>query len=234
VPQDRIPLVPMLIALAGYLVLQLVLNLLSALYLRGKEPEARNVLKATFWAGVVNALYFTTAAVLLHILRAAPNRPPHHNYGLLALLGVPIGPVLWYATAWGRKIGLALFGRGELVAGEDAVLRVPPSDRYIGWGIVNLAVLQPLGRELFLRGAFLPTVALTFGWGWAVAATLIVELLLRMNIVWVFQTLIYALIMCGLFISTGTALTGLVAAGVSGAIQGLVLFKLGGGRLRLE
>jgi Co/Zn/Cd efflux system component len=233
-PRGAVPLTPLLWVLAAYLALQLLLNLVLNLLLARGARTPQRALQGTFWAAVINALFFIAAAALLHYFGCVPERPPHHNYGLLALLGLPLGPLLWYVTTWGRKLGLGLFGRGELIAAEDAVLRVPPAPRYLGWGVANLALLQPLGRELFLRGAFLASVQPALGWGAAIAATLIVELLLRLNIVWLFQTLIYALSMCALFWLTHSALTGLVAAGVSGLIQAAVLIKLGGVRLRAE
>lgn len=233
-PAGAIPLQPMLFALGVYLALQLLLNLALMLYLARTKRTAAHLLAGTFWAGVINAVYFVIAAAVLHIQGFAPNYPPHANYPALAGLGLVLGPLVWYCTTLGRKLGLALFGKSELIAAEDAVLRAPPAPRFIGWGIVNLWLLQPLGRELFLRGAFLPAVIETFGWGWAVAASLVIELFLRLNIVWVFQTLIYALLMCALYLLTGSALTGLVAASVSGLVQALVLLRLGGGRLRLQ
>ena len=48
-----------------------------------------------------------------------------------------------------------------------------------------------------MRGVFFPSVLEHFGWAWAIAATLVIELLLRLNIVWLFQTLVYAFAMCG-------------------------------------
>jgi hypothetical protein len=224
----------MLIALGGYLALQLLLNLILAWYLARRGRTASHMLAGTFWAGVINAVYFTTTAVLLHVWSLAPNYPPHHNYPLLALLGLPLGPLLWFIGTGGRKLGLALFGKGELIASEDAILRVPPAPRFIGWGIVNLAALQPLGRELFLRGAFFPSVIEHFGWAWAIAATLVIELLLRLNVVWLFQTLAYALFMSALYLLTHSALTGLVAAAVAGLVQASVLLRLGAARLRMQ
>lgn len=221
------PLLPLLYVLAGYLLLQILLNLLIALLLRRVGRRAVHALLATFWSGVINALYFIVAAVLLHVWEAVPNRDPPPGVGWYALAGLPLGAGLWYLTTLARKLGRALFGRGELIAAEDAILRVPPHPRYLAWGVLNLTLIQPAGRELFLRGAFLPAVVLTFGWGGAVAATLVVELLLRLNVVWALQTLTYALVMCGLFYMTGGALTGLVAAAVSGLIHGMMLAHIG-------
>jgi hypothetical protein len=233
-PGSAIPLTPMLIALGAYLALQLLQNLILMLYLSRAKRTAKHMLAGTFWAGVVNALYFITAAVVLHITGYAPNYPPHDNYWLLAGLGLVLGPLLWYVCTLGRKLGLALFGKSELIAAEDAVLRAPPEVRYIGWGIINLWLLQPLGRELFLRGAFFPAVLTAFGWPWAIAATLVVELLLRLNIVWLFQTLIYALFMCALYLLTHCALSGFVAASVAGLIQAVVLLRLGAAHVRTQ
>ena len=178
--------------------------------------------------------------MLLHIYRWVPNSPPKHNYGWLALAGIPGGLVVWYFITLGRKLGIELFGRSELIPAEDAALHVaaqpgtPLSPRYVGWGVVNLAILQPLGRELFMRGALLPAVALEFGWLWAVAAAVLIELLLKLNVVWVFQTLAYSLLMCAMFYLTGSALTGLVAAAVSGLIHGLALIYISGRRRAAE
>lgn len=233
-PDRALPLTPLLIVLGAYLALQIALNTILALVLARRGRSAVQILSGTFWASVINAVFYITAAVLMHLWRFTPRYPPHTNYGLLALLGIPLGPVLWWAVTLGRKLGLALFGRGDLIASEDAILRVPPAPRYIGWGIMNLFALQPLARELFLRGVFLPSVFEHFGWLWAVAATLVIELLLRLNIVWLFQTLIYALILCGLFIATHSALTGLVAASIAGLIQAAVLLRLGAARLRMQ
>lgn len=233
-PDRALPLTPLLIVLGAYLALQIALNIILALILSRRGKSAKHILTGTFWASVINAVFFITTAVLMHLWHFTPRYPSHNNYGLLALLGLPLGPVLWYAVTLGRKLGLALFGRGELIASEDAVLRAPPAPRYIGWGVVNLFALQPLARELFLRGVFLPSVYEHFGWPWAVAATLVIELLMRLNIVWLFQTLIYALFMCGLFIATHSALTGLIAAAVAGLIQAAVLLRLGGGLLRMQ
>lgn len=233
-PDGTAPLTPMLLALGAYLALQVLLNLVLMLYLARGRRTPQFILAGTFWAGLVNALFFITAAVLLHIWGHAPNYAPHQNYGLLALLGLPLGPAVWYVTTLGRKLGLALFGKGELIAAEDAVLRAPPAEHFIGWGVINLWLLQPCGRELFLRGSFFPAVIENFGWVWAVAATLVIELLLRLNIVWVFQTLAYALCMCALYLATHSALTGLVAASVAGLIQAVVLLRLQGGRLRMQ
>lgn len=225
---EAIPIGPTAYALAGYLALQLLLNVIIRLSLRRKGALAVQALTATFWSSIINALYFLVAAVMLHIYGYAPNRSePNHNYLLLALVGIPLGPVLWYLTTLGRKAGLSLFGRGGLIAAEDAILSVPPEPRYIGWGVINLAVIQPTGRELFMRGALLPTVLQTTGWPLAIAASLVVELLLKLNVAWALQTISYTLAMCLLYYATGTALSGLVAASISGAIQSAVLIRIG-------
>jgi len=221
---DPLPLMPLLYVLLGYLVLQIVLNLGLGLWLRMRKAPVVTVLKSTFWSGVINAVYFVAVAAVLHQRGLAPNAPSIPlDLWLWAVVGVILGPLLWYLTTRARYLGLLLFGRGELVAAEDAVLRVPPSPTYLTLGIVNVALIQPLGREVFMRGAFFPTVALTFGWWWALVATLIIELLLRLNIVWLFQTVVYTLVMCTLFYLSGNALCGLVAASTAGLIHGVAL-----------
>lgn len=231
---QTLPLIPLLAFLGGYFVLQIGLNLIAGLILCRATNRALTALRLTFTSTIINALYFITAAVLLHVYGWAPNNPPKANYGWLALIGLPLGLLLWYAAAWGRKLGLSLFGRSELIPAEDAALHIaarpgsPLNPRFIGWGVVNLVVLQPLGRELFLRGAFLPAVAEQLDWVWAVAATLLVELLLRLNVVWLFQTLAYSLVVCAAFILTGSALSGLIAAAVSGLIHALALVYIAG------
>ena len=225
---------PLLIVLAGYLALQLLLNLVIGIYLRSGGRLPVKALKGTFWAGLANAVYFTVCAALLQIMQLTHKVEPRLGYGLLALIGLPLGPLLWYLVTMGRKLGQAWFGKSELVPAEDAILRVPPDSRYIGWGVMNLAVAQPVGRELFLRAAFLPTVAAVFGWPAAVGATALFELATKLNVVWVFQTLAYSLALSLLFIATGSALSGLVAAAVAGLIQATVLFKISGGSLRME
>ncbi len=225
---EAIPIGPTVYALAGYLVLQVLLNLIIRARLRRKGALAIHALTATFWSSVVNALYFMVAAIVLHIYGFAPNSEnPDHNYLLLALTGIPLGPFLWYFTTMGRKAGQSIFGRGGLIAAEEAILSVPPEARYIGWGVMNLAVIQPLGRELFMRGALLPTLLLGTTWPLAFAATLVVELLLRLNVTWALQTMVYTLALCGMYYATGTALTGLVAASISGVIQAAVLIRIG-------
>ena len=224
-----IPLQPSLLALAGYLVLQVLINLVLSAVLRRRGMKPGELLVSTFWASVANAVYFLVAAILLHINGYAPNRDePRSDYLLLALLGIPLGPLLWYLAVMGRKLGNALFGRSGLVAAEDAILSVPPQPRYIGWGVINLAVIQPLGRETFFRGALLPTIGISFGWPMAITATLVIELLLRLNISWFFQVAVYVLCVSGLYIVTGTALTGLVAASVAGLLQAVVLLRVAG------
>lgn len=233
---DASRLWPLLAFLGGYVVLQLMLNIAAGFVIQRSRIRAITAVKAAFLSTIVNALYFLAAAVLLHAFRWVPNTPPKTNYGWLALAGLPYGLAVWYITTLGRKLGIELFGRADLIPAEDAALHVaarpgtPLSERYLGWGVVNLTTLQPLGRELFLRGALLPAVALQFGWLWAIAAALLIELLLRLNVVWLFQTLAYSLLMCGMFILTGSALTGLVAAGLSGLIHGLALIHIAGRR----
>jgi hypothetical protein len=136
---------------------------------------------------------------------------------------MPLGIVLWYVLVMARRLGIAVFGPSQLIAAEDAILNLIPHPRYLSWGLLNLAVIQPLGRELFMRGVFLPVVALNLGWGWAVGATLVIELWLRMNVVWLFANALYVLFMCGLFYLSGNALCGLVAASVAGLIHGIAL-----------
>ena len=232
-----VPLAPYIYILGVYLALQVVLNLFLRYVIRQHdENRAVAMLLGTFWAGVVNAVFFIIAAVMLHVIGAAPNVASiPGNVWLLALSGIPAGVALWYISVQARKLGIALFGGGELIAGEDAILRIPPHPRYITAGMLNLGVLQPLGREFFMRGALLPAVAAVVaqnsteiaGWLWAILVVLVLELLLRMNVVWMFQTLAYALIMCGLFILTGCALTGLVAAMVNGMLHGMALAYMG-------
>jgi len=238
--RDATTLLPLLAFLGGYFVLQLVLNIIAGFFIQRSANRAITAVKAAFASTIVNALYFITAAVLLHVCRWVPNTPPKSNYGWLALGGLAYGFAVWYFTTQGRKLGIGLFGRAELIPAEDAALHIaarpgtPLSERYFGWGVVNLAVLQPLGRELFMRGALLPAVAVEFGWLWAIAAAVLIELMLRLNVVWMFQTLAYSLLMCGMFYLTGSALTGLVAAAVSGLIHGLALIYISGRRRSVE
>jgi hypothetical protein len=233
-PQE-LPLEPLAYTLLGYFVLQILLNfLVAALRRRSQHPQLLLLLGA-FWSGFGGALYFVVAAVLLHIFDLAPNTetPPA---GMLwwGLAGLPLGILLWYLQAMGRRLGLMIFGLSQLVAAEDAILRIPPHPRYVSWGLINVAAIQPLGRELFMRGVFLPVVALNLGWTWAVGTTVVIELLLRLNVVWVFATLLYVLMMCTLFYLSGNALCGLIAAAVAGLIHGLALMQLGFRRVERE
>ena len=226
--QQELPLEPLAYTLLGYFVLQILLNfLVAALRRRSKQPQLVLLLGA-FWSGFVGALYFVVAAVLLHIFELAPNTdtPPA---GMLwwGLAGLPLGVLLWYVQAMARRLGLMIFGLSQLVAAEDAILRIPPRPSYLSWGLINLALIQPLGRELFMRGVFLPVVALNLGWAWAVGTSLVIELLLRLNVVWLFATVVYVLLMCTLFYLSGNALCGLVAAAVAGLIHGLALIQFG-------
>jgi hypothetical protein len=220
---SALQLAPLAYTVLGYIALQVLLNVGLRFWLVRTKRKAIHALIATFWSGVFNALYFIVISVLLHIWGLAPNAVGDKNYALLALVGLPAGAVLWYLLTIARKAGLELFGRGDIVAAEDAILRVPPDLRYVGWGIVNLAILQPLGRELFMRGVFFPVLLSHYGLGPAVAITLLVEFFLRMNIVWLFHTALYSLAMCLLFYYTGSALTGLVAASVAGLLHGSAL-----------
>src|SRR5205085_7487195 len=133
-------------------------------------------------------LYFLGCAIGLrlgHLIQPDP-RPPH--LALFALLGIPAGAGLWFAITFARKVGLAFFGRGDLALAEEAIIRAAPSERFLSWGCANLIVVQPLGRELFMRGLLLPVVARDLGLVWAILATVLVELLLRLNIAWIFST----------------------------------------------
>jgi hypothetical protein len=212
-------------ALVGYLVLQVALNTFNTWLVRRSSTRLATILKAAFWSGVANALYFLTLAVVLRATHLVETREPPAGLWLHALLGVPVGVVLWFVLTIARKAGRELFGRGELALAEEAMLTAAPNPRYLSWSLINLITLQPLGRELFLRGLFLPVAVRHFGWGWAIGATLLIELLLRLNVAWVFQTVVYSLSMVGLFYLTGSAMLGLTAAMTAGAIQGAVLLK---------
>jgi hypothetical protein len=212
------PLQALLAVLGGYFALQIVQNIIiRALAVRSPQ-RIRTVIKGSFWASVVNAVYFIVVAILLHIWNLAPNDKPSHM-AFWALMGLPCGAALWWLSAQARALGIRWFGYSNIVAGEDAVLRHPPDPQYIGWGITNQSIIQPLGRELFLRGAFLPMVVASYGWAWGIAATLIVEIAPRLNVVWLPLTLTYSLFMCGLYYSSDSALCGLVAAAVSGMLH---------------
>ena len=224
--QSELPLSPLVYTLAGYLVLQIVLNLINAAYVkRLQSPVA--FIKASFWSSVVNSVYFLAVAVVLHVLDLAPNTAgPPPNMLWWALAGLPLGVLLWWLIALGRRAGMLLFGASTLVASEDAVLRFPPGPQYLTWGMANLSLIAPLGRELFMRGVFLPVVVFNLGWGWGIGATLVIEFLLRLNVVWAPATAVYGLFMCGLFYLSGNALCGLVAASVAGFIHGLAWLKI--------
>jgi hypothetical protein len=213
----------LLYVLAGYFVLQIVLNLGVRAAAQRSANRALTALKGSFWASMVNALYFIVAAILLHVYNVAPNRGLGPYTLWWALGGVPLGVGLWYLSAKARGLGIRFFGTSNLVAGEDAILRFPPAPQYLTWGVANQALVQPLGRELFLRGAFLPIAIDHFGWGWAVAATVLVELVPRLNVVWLPWTLLYSLSMCLLFYLSGGALCGLITASVCGLIHSVVI-----------
>lgn len=222
--QDRLPLVPLAYALLGYFGLQLILSIAIRTWLKRAKAQPIAAVTTAFWAGIIGALYLVVISVLLHIWNLAPNteRPPAHMLWW-GLGGVPLGVVLWYVLVMARRLGITAFGSSQLIAAEDAILNFIPHPRYLSWGLINLAVIQPLGRELFMRGVFLPVVALNMGWGWAVGTTLVIELWLRMNVVWLFANIFYVFMMCGLFYLSGNALCGLVAASVAGLIHGVAL-----------
>jgi len=229
--QTELSLVPLAYALGGYLALQVVLNIVNAAYVR-REKNPIALVKASFWSSVVNALFFIVVSVVLHILGLAPNTASApQNLGWWALLGIPLGVLLWWLVAMGRRLGMLLFGASTLVAAEDAVLRYPPGPRYLAWGLFNLGLISPLGRELFMRGVFLPVVVMNLGWGWGIGTALIIEFLLRLNVVWAPATAIYSLFMCALFYLSGNALCGLVAAAVAGLVHGIAWVQL---KLRRE
>lgn len=222
--QDRLQLIPLVYAVAGYFALQALLSIAIRLVLRREGVSRVFALTGSFWAGVAGALYLVVISVVLHIWNLAPNavrQPPHQLWWGLG--GLPLGVLLWYFQVAARRLGIAVFGPSQLIAAEDAILNLLPHPRYLGWGLVNLAVIQPLGRELFMRAVFLPTVALNSGWGWAVGATLVIELWMRMNVVWLFANTVYVLAMCGLFYLSGSALCGVVAAAVAGLLHGIAL-----------
>jgi membrane protease YdiL (CAAX protease family) len=204
-----------------------LLNLGLRFWLVRTKKQAIHALTATFWSGVFNALYFIVVSVLLHVWKLAPDKHPEYSFGLLALIGIPAGVLLWYLSTLARKAGLELFGRGDIVAAEDAILRVPPDMRYLTWGVLNLALIQPLGRELFMRGVFLPVLLSQYGLWPALGITLVVEFFLRMNIVWLFQTALYSLAMGLMYYYSGSALSGLVAACIAGLLHGSALAYMG-------
>jgi hypothetical protein len=212
-------------ALLGYVALQIGLNLLSVYRVSRAGNRPLHTLVNAFQANVLNALYFIGIAVAYHLVGIANETEPPARMWLQALLGVPLGIPLWYLLTLARKLGQELFGRGDLALAEEAIIRHAPTPRLQGWGVMNLIVLQPLGHELFQRGLLLPTVVEHKGWAWGIAATLIVEMLLRLNIVWLLQTLLYAGVMLGLYYLTGNALCGLTAAMTAGTIQAAVLLR---------
>src|SRR5947207_10978236 len=108
------PLHALLLALAGYVALQILLNLVIRALVVRSPNRAITALKRSFWANVANALYFIAAAALLHIWKLAPNRPPGSQTLWWALGGIPIGIALWYLSAKARGLGLRLFGSGAL------------------------------------------------------------------------------------------------------------------------
>ncbi len=216
--------------------LQVLLNVILRQAIARQPKRAIAMLKGTFWAGWINGCYFIAAAVVLNIIDAAPAAADiPGNFWLLALFGLPAGVGLWYLTVQARKLGMAIFGGGEIIAGEDVILRFPPHPRYITLGLVNLVLIQPFGREAFFRAALFPTVAAVVarnatpvaGWLWAILILIVLELMLRLNIVWVFQTLAYTITLCVLYLLTGSALTGLIAAMTSGLLHGFMLAYIG-------
>lgn len=211
-----------------YLLLQIGLNLLILRRLRGSENKARTAITGAFWASFVNSLYFFAAAVLLRTAGGVSTTAPPEDQTLLwhFALGLGLGLPLWLLLTWMRKFGQALYGRGEVVFAEEAILRHPPSPRYAGFGIANLALTAPLGREIFFRGLMLPVLAQAVGWAWAIAGIAVFEVLMRLNVSWLYQNLAYTLVMCGLFYLTGDATCGLGAAMVAGLAQALVLLRL--------
>lgn len=217
------PLQALAYLLLGYFALQIVLNVIVRAAAQRSPQRAQAALAGSFWAGVVNSLYFVAASVWLHQAGIAPNRGPDKSTVWWALAGIPAGVALWYGSAKARGLGIRLFGSSNIVSGEDAILHFPPSPAYVNWGIANLTFIQPIGREVFLRGAFLPVAVGELGWGWGLAATLLAELAPRLNVVWLPLTLLYSAAMCLLFYLSGSALCGLVAACVSGCIHSIVL-----------
>lgn len=232
---DQLDVTPIIYVLVAYLVLQLIMKAGIAVFLR-RVPASRRAISMvvmSFWGSFINGNYFIGVAIILHLLDLAPNVREHPPHLLLwGLAGIPLGFVLWFLLALGRRLGITIFGHGQFIAAEDAILRVVPQARYIFWGVINLALVQPMGRELFMRGVLLPVVVVEAGWSWAVLATVGVELLLRLNIVWVFATLIYAFMMVGLYALSGNALCGLVAAIIAGLMHSIGLISLAANRAR--
>lgn len=213
-------------ALSGYLLLQVALNLLLARLLTRLGRNPRHALTATFWSGVVNAVYLGGCGVALYGL-AEPT--PHIRIPLYFTIpgGLLLGVALWYITVLARKLGLELFGRGRLIAAEDAILALPPRPAYVWFGLANLALLQPVGRELFFRAAMLPLLAAGYGWPIAVVAVLVVELLLKLNVVWVFAVCAHSLLLSGLYYATGSVAACIATAATAGLIHGLALNRAG-------
>jgi hypothetical protein len=211
-----------------YLLLQIGMNLLILRRLRTSPNKARTAILGSFWASFANGIFFVMLSVLLRTLGGlVTSEPPSGSViGLHALLGLALGLPLWYLLTLTRKFGHALFGRGEVVFADEVVLRHPPSPRLAGFGIANLLIVQPFGRELFFRGLMLPVLAEAVGWGWALTGIAVFELLMRLNVAWLYQNLAYTLVMGGLFYLTGDAVAGLGAAVVSGFVQALVLLRL--------
>lgn len=214
--------------LLAYLLLQIGMNLLILRRLGATPNKARTAITGAFWASFVNGLYFFAAAVLLRTAGGVSTQAPPDDTTLLwhFLLGLGLGLPLWLLLTWTRKLGQALYGRGEVVFAEEAILRHPPSPRYAGFGIANLAITTPLGREVFFRGLMLPVLANAVGWAWAIAGIAVFEVLMRLNVSWLYQNLAYTLTLCGLFYLTGDAACGLGAAMLSGIVQALVLLRL--------
>jgi len=215
----------LLYALSGYLLLQVALNLVLVRMVRARGGDPRLALTATFWSGAVNAVYLGTCGVLLDLaVEPAPRTAWPIYYAVPA--GLAVGVVLWYFAVLARKLGLELFGKGRLIAAEDAILAVPPRPAYVWFGLGNLALLQPFGRELFFRGAMLPLVAAGYGWPLAFGAVLLVELLLKLNVVWVFAVTVQSLVLGGLYYMTGSVSACILAAGIAGLIHGLALSRV--------
>jgi hypothetical protein len=214
--------------LLGYLLLQTLMNFFILRLLRASRNKARTAILGSFWASFANGVYFALLAVLLRVLGGVETaRPPEDAaLGLHALWGFALGLPLWYLLTMARKFGHALFGRGEVVFAEEVVLRHPPSRRMAGWAVANLMLAQPIGRELFFRGLMLPVLIEAVGWAWALTGIAVFELLMRLNIAWLYQNLAYTLVMGGLFYLTGDAVCGLCAAVLSGFAQSLVLLRL--------
>src|SRR5258706_9193917 len=105
------PLV-LLYVLGGYFALQVALNLAVRALAQRNDNRALMALTGSFWASVINALYFIVAAVLLHVWSVAPNRGLGPRTVWWALGGLPLGVALWYFSAKARGLGIRLFGTG--------------------------------------------------------------------------------------------------------------------------